>query len=232
MKRFAEKKRTKVITAKPSRSSKRKVGKNVSTRTLARVKPEVAQLEKNSKATKNEIHFYRANEKPYGAFSNLFRRKLVFEGKEYETAEHAYQAGKARKEKVRDWILSAPSPALLAMAAHGLYAHEANPFEAYRQLFNAMTRYKESMEIMGGSRLVVTPLASKLITVAAGLACYAMRPDDQHANYSVGMPYAEGTRYLADLEVLGASKPNVCALLLTGEAYAGADTKAPEVSLI
>jgi hypothetical protein len=44
---------------------------------------------------------------------------------------------------------------------------------------------------MGGSRLVVTPLASKLLTVAAGLACFEMRPDSLPARYRVGMPYAE-----------------------------------------
>lgn len=75
----------------------------------------------------SEIHFYRANEKPYGVFSNLFKRDFVFEGVVYPTAEHAYQAGKARREAVRDWILSAPSPALVAMAAHGLYTWDINP---------------------------------------------------------------------------------------------------------
>lgn len=49
----------------------------------------------------NEIRFYRANERPYGAFSNLFRRPIDFEGREFPTAEHAYQAGKARKEERR-----------------------------------------------------------------------------------------------------------------------------------
>lgn len=63
-----------------------------------------------------EIHFYRSNEKPYGVFSNLFRRAIAFEGVEFPTAEHAYQAGKARKEAVRKWILSAPTPSLVAMA--------------------------------------------------------------------------------------------------------------------
>ena len=58
-----------------------------------------------------EIRFYRANEKPYGVFSNLFRRPIIFEGIEYATAEHAYQAGKARKPKVREWLLNAPSRA-------------------------------------------------------------------------------------------------------------------------
>lgn len=68
-----------------------------------------------------EIRFYRASEKPYGPFSNLYRRPLVFEGEEFATSEHAYQAGKARKPEVRRWLMDAPSPALLAMAAHGLY---------------------------------------------------------------------------------------------------------------
>lgn len=74
-----------------------------------------------------EIQFYRANERPYGAFSNLFRRPFEFEGEIFPTAEHAYQAGKARKAEVRAWLMSAPSPALLAMAAHGLYYWDISP---------------------------------------------------------------------------------------------------------
>ena len=68
-----------------------------------------------------EIKFYRASEEPYGCLSNLYKRAVVFEGETFQTSEHAYQAGKARKPQVRDWILAAPSPALVAMAAHGLY---------------------------------------------------------------------------------------------------------------
>ncbi len=75
----------------------------------------------------NEIRFYRASEKPYGAFSNLYRRPVDFDGETFATSEHAYQAGKARKREVRDWVLSAPSPALVAMAAHGLYYWDIAP---------------------------------------------------------------------------------------------------------
>jgi ribA/ribD-fused uncharacterized protein len=74
-----------------------------------------------------EIRFYRASEKPYGVFSNLYRRPITFEGRVYPTSEHAYQAGKARKEEVREWLMAAPSPALLAMAAHGLYQWDIAP---------------------------------------------------------------------------------------------------------
>jgi predicted NAD-dependent protein-ADP-ribosyltransferase YbiA (DUF1768 family) len=66
-------------------------------------------------ATVDEIRFYRANEKPYGAFSNLYKCPVEFEGTVFPTSEHAYQAGKARKPAVRQWILSAPTPALAAM---------------------------------------------------------------------------------------------------------------------
>ena len=48
-------------------------------------------------ATVDEIRFYRANEKPYGAFSNLYKCPVEFEGTVFPTSEHAYQAGKARK---------------------------------------------------------------------------------------------------------------------------------------
>lgn len=75
----------------------------------------------------NEIRFYRASEKPYGAFSNLYRREVVFEDETFATSEHAYQAGKPRKKAVRDWLMAAPSPALLAMAAHGLYYWDVAP---------------------------------------------------------------------------------------------------------
>ncbi len=75
----------------------------------------------------NEIRFYRSNEKPYGVFSNLYRRTIIFEGVTYATSEHAYQAGKARKDNVREWMLNAPSPSLVAMVAHGLYVWDVAP---------------------------------------------------------------------------------------------------------
>jgi hypothetical protein len=100
-----------------------------------------------------------------------------------------------------------------------MLAHEAHPFEAYRRLLSAMTRYRQSMSIMGGCRLVVTPLASKLITIGAGFACFEMQPGDMSANYRVAIPYAEPTRYVASPDDLQKSKPEIAALILTGHAY-------------
>lgn len=73
------------------------------------------------------ITFYRASEKPFGVFSNLYRRPMVFEGVTYSTAEAAYQSAKPRKPEVREWLMAAPSPSLLAMAAHGLLPWDISP---------------------------------------------------------------------------------------------------------
>lgn len=101
-----------------------------------------------------------------------------------------------------------------------IYVHESQPFEVYRQLLGAMIRYRDSMTILGGCRLVVTPLGSKLITLGAGLACFEMRPQDSESLYEVAIPHAEPLRYLVDSNTIKESKPEICTLLLTGEAYA------------
>jgi hypothetical protein len=75
----------------------------------------------------DEIRFYRSSEKPYGVFSNLFRRSMRFDGREFPTAEHAYQFGKARKTEVAEWLMLAPSPSLLAASAHGLNYWDITP---------------------------------------------------------------------------------------------------------
>lgn len=74
-----------------------------------------------------EIRFYRASDKTYGCFSNLFRRRMELDGTTFPTAEHAYQWDKPRKEDVRSWLMMAPTPSLLAMAAHGLYSWDIRP---------------------------------------------------------------------------------------------------------
>ena len=102
-----------------------------------------------------------------------------------------------------------------------LYVHESHPFEAYRQLLGAMTRYRDSMVVLGGCRLVITPFGSKLITLGAGLACFEMRPPAlADAHYGVAIPHAEPTRYVVAAQAVKDSKPEICSLLLTGTAYA------------
>jgi ribA/ribD-fused uncharacterized protein len=126
----------------------------------------------------DEIRFYRANERPYGAFSNLFRRSINFEGQEFPTAEHAYQAGKARKEEVRAWILSAPSPGLVAMAAHGLYTWDIVPdwsqikYDRMRQVLRAkFTQHEDLRQILlstGSARIVEAGRVANVVNCTWG----------------------------------------------------------------
>lgn len=117
-----------------------------------------------AKAELTEVRFYRASEKPYGAFSNLYRREIEFEGETFATSEHAYQAGKARKPEVRKWLMDAPSPALLAMAAHGLYVWDINSdwskikFDRMKRVLQAkFTQHEDLKQLLlntGTARLV------------------------------------------------------------------------------
>lgn len=107
---------------------------------------------------------------------------------------------------------------LVVPYANALYVSESNPFEAYRQVLGAMERYRRSLTILGGCRLAVTPLSSKLVTIGAGLACFEMKLRGI-GDYGVAMPYAESMRYLVSQDALAASTPEIACLLLTGSAY-------------
>jgi hypothetical protein len=100
-----------------------------------------------------------------------------------------------------------------------LYVSESNPFEAYRQLLGAMERYRISLRILGGCRLAVTPLSSKLVTLGAGMACFEMNQGSLEQDYGVAIPYAEPMRYVASKTALTQSKAEVVSLILTGSAY-------------
>lgn len=105
--------------------------------------------------------------------------------------------------------------------ANIVYVDEGNPFEAYRQLHSVMTMFSESLDELGGCRLLVTPLSSKLITVGAGLACFELHDSRAESKRLIGIPYAEPRRYsLKTGGVMQADNAVLTTLLLTGEAYA------------
>ena len=77
-----------------------------------------------------------------------------------------------------------------------LRASEFNPFEAYRQLFLAMERYRKALTELDGCKAYVSPLSSKLLSVGALLACYDHQFGDVDGkNLNVGMPYVETSVY-------------------------------------
>jgi hypothetical protein len=99
-----------------------------------------------------------------------------------------------------------------------LYVSESNPFETYRQLLGAMERYRKSLTILGGCRLAVTPLSSKLVTLGAGLACFEMRLGNMD-DCGVAIPYAEPMRYVVSKTELANTNSEIASLVLTGVSY-------------
>jgi ribA/ribD-fused uncharacterized protein len=84
-------------------------------------------------AAVTEIHFFLPSERPYGALSNYYRRPLLINGFRYLSVEHAYQAGKARRAVVREWVAQAPTAIVAAVVGDGLPQDEILPgWEAQR----------------------------------------------------------------------------------------------------
>jgi hypothetical protein len=80
--------------------------------------------------------------------------------------------------------------------ANLLLASEYNPFEAYKQLFLAMDRYRRALKELGGCKVFVSPLSSKLLSIGVLLACYDHRFGDiPGQRLDVGIPYVETADY-------------------------------------
>lgn len=98
-----------------------------------------------------------------------------------------------------------------------LHACEYNPFEAYKQLFTAMERYRVALSELGGCKALVSPISSKLLSIGALLACYDHKygkvgPD----RLKVGMPYVETAVY-SDPEIASESDTELFSMWLRGE---------------
>lgn len=80
--------------------------------------------------------------------------------------------------------------------ANIIFASEYNPFEAYRQLFGAIDRYRDALRELGGCKVYVSPLSSKLLSIGGLLACYDHRTQAGGPNaVNVGIPYVESATY-------------------------------------
>ena len=75
-----------------------------------------------------------------------------------------------------------------------LYASEYNPFEAYREVFMAIDRYRDALVDLGDCRVFVSPLSSKLLSISALLACYDHKRQ-KTGKFDIGIPYVEVASY-------------------------------------
>lgn len=96
-----------------------------------------------------------------------------------------------------------------------LYASEYNAFEAYREMFMAIDRYRDALVELGDCRVFVSPLSSKLLSVSALLACYDHKRQ-KSGKFDVGIPYVEVASYGPSHANLSAERM-LTSMWLTGE---------------
>jgi len=98
-----------------------------------------------------------------------------------------------------------------------LRASEYNPFEAYKQLFAAMDRYRRALKELGGCKAFVSPVSSKLLSVGGLLACYDhLHGKIEGSRLMVGIPYVETAVY-GDPIVDGEIQTELYAMWIRGE---------------
>ena len=77
-----------------------------------------------------------------------------------------------------------------------LYASEQNPFEVYRQLRAAVQHYGEVFRLLGGCRVALSPLSSKLMSLGALLVAYELKEQAP----GVGIAHIESQGYALETE--------------------------------
>jgi hypothetical protein len=96
-----------------------------------------------------------------------------------------------------------------------LYASEYNPFEAYREVFMAIDRYRDALIDLDDCRVFVSPLSSKLLSISALLACYDHKRQ-KSGKFDIGIPYVEVASYGPSNSNLQAERM-LTSMWLTGE---------------
>ncbi len=110
------------------------------------------------------IKFYDPRVGDFCGLSNLHPRPMTFEGVAYASAEHAYQAARARDPAVAAWLMAAPSPELVAAAGDALPPDDVAPgwAETHVALMERIVRAK-FLEHADLRRLLLSTGAAKIV---------------------------------------------------------------------
>ena len=99
-----------------------------------------------------------------------------------------------------------------------IYSHETNPFEVCRKIYNIAKLYYDLFMPLGGCKIVISPLSSKLMCVGALLAACELLAEKSDA----GVVYVAARGYdVDDIDLDAESKRSVPhSMWLAGECYA------------
>jgi hypothetical protein len=101
-----------------------------------------------------------------------------------------------------------------------LYASEQNPYEVYRKIIRTVSQYHRTLEVLGGCKIVLSILSSKLLSMGALLAVYDIS-EKSEPNIPIAIAHVENQGY----EILQYEKDEIMkheelySLWLAGECY-------------
>lgn len=98
-----------------------------------------------------------------------------------------------------------------------IYAAESNPFEVYRQLVRSILHYHRALSPLGGCKVALSAMSSKLASIGVLLAAYELGRRDPKITVGVAHVEAQGYR----VESNGAARSTTLfTMWLSGECYA------------
>ncbi|HHE40170.1 MAG TPA: hypothetical protein ENL10_01560 [Candidatus Cloacimonetes bacterium] len=99
-----------------------------------------------------------------------------------------------------------------------VYAAEQNPFEVYRKIARTVIQYNKALSPLGGCKVIVSSLSSKLLSIGALLAAY----DLKRKGFAIGIAHVGAQGYtMPEGDQITESKcqEELCSLWLAGECY-------------
>jgi hypothetical protein len=98
-----------------------------------------------------------------------------------------------------------------------IYAAESNPFEVYRQLVRSILHYHRALSPLGGCKVALSAMSSKLASIGVLLAAYELGRRDPKV--TVGIAHVESQGYRIESNG-GACSTTLFTMWLSGECYA------------
>jgi len=101
-----------------------------------------------------------------------------------------------------------------------MFASERNPFEVYRQIRRAVVHYREALQPLGGCKVVLSTLSTKLLSLGVLLVAYELK----RANIDIGIAHVECQGYTIESGTKGDGgdeQSELFGLWLWGECYVG-----------
>jgi hypothetical protein len=98
-----------------------------------------------------------------------------------------------------------------------IYAAESNPFEVYRQLMRSILHYDRALKPLGGCKIALSAMSSKLASIGVLLAAYEL--GRREPKVTVGVAHVESQGYRVE-QTDTAPSTTLFTMWLTGECYA------------